>query len=221
MSKKKPIELQRKVETRSNNQIRFLRSIRESDVTFCVGPAGTGKTYMSVYAATRMLRDGDVDKLVLCRPAVQSGEKLGYLPGDLKEKVEPYLRPLFDSLEDLIGRNTTRALLRDGTVEIIPFAFMRGRTFNNSAIILDEAQNTTVNQMKMFLTRVGEESKAIVNGDVTQNDLERGQTSGLVDARNLLQEIDGVSWVVMEKHEIVRHPVVERIVEAYERRGEE
>lgn len=202
---------------KTENQQLYLRCVEEHDLTFCIGPAGTGKTYLAVYAATQMLKRGLVEKLILCRPAVQSGEDLGYLPGDAREKVDPYLRPLYDALDDHLGHDYVKNCIGQGAIEIMPFAYMRGRTFNHACILLDEAQNTTVPQMKMFLTRMGKGSKVIINGDVTQVDLER-KVSGLLDAIKLLSRLPMIGVIEMCRQDIVRHSLVQEIVEAYETR---
>jgi len=206
----------KRVEVRSENQGRYLRCIRDNGITFCLGPAGTGKTYLAVYAAVKQFTDGNVDKIVLCRPAVQSGEDLGFLPGDLREKVDPYLRPLHDAFEFFFGKKDAKLYLQEGNVEIAPLAYMRGRTFNNSFVILDEAQNSTIGQMKMFLTRMGQGSKMVINGDVTQIDLPYGN-SGLRDADRLFSNVEGIGWVRMNRHDVVRHPLVQKVVDVYER----
>ena len=201
---------------KTENQRVYLESIAANDVVFCVGPAGTGKTYLAIKAACDLLVAGKVSKIVLCRPAVQSGEDLGFLPGDAREKMDPYLQPVYDALNDVVGSQAARDWIRDKVVEVAPLAYMRGRTFHNAIMILDEAQNTNVIQMKMFLTRMGNGSKMIVNGDVTQVDLDKRRVSGLVDAMDTLSRIPGVAWVRMEGGDIVRHPLVQKIVEAYE-----
>lgn len=202
---------------KTENQQAYLQCVSEHDLTFCIGPAGTGKTYLAVYAASEMLKHGLVEKLILCRPAVQSGEDLGYLPGDARDKIDPYLRPLYDALDEHLGHNHVKSCLGQGSIEIMPFAYMRGRTFNHACILLDEAQNTTVPQMKMFLTRMGRGSKMIINGDVTQVDLER-KASGLADAMNLLGGLPKIGVVELTRQDIVRHSLVQEIVEAYEAR---
>jgi len=202
------------VSTTENQQL-YLRCIEEHDMTFCIGPAGTGKTYLAVYAATQMLKRGLVEKMVLCRPAVQSGEDLGFLPGDVREKIDPYLRPLYDALDEFLGHDYVKNCISQGAIEIMPFAYMRGRTLNHACILLDEAQNTTVLQMKMFLTRMGKGSKMIVNGDITQVDLEK-KTSGLSDAIGLLKGISKIGMIELHRQDIVRHSLVQEIVEAYE-----
>ncbi len=208
----------RGVSARSLNQQHYLDSIRDHDLVFCTGPAGAGKTYLAVAAAVHLLRLGRVRKVVLTRPAVEAGEKLGFLPGDLQAKVNPYLRPLFDALEDMMDFGTLKRLILNDVVEVAPLAYMRGRTLNNAVIILDEAQNTSRVQMKMFLTRIGERSRAIVVGDPTQTDLPDPRESGLIDAIRRLKRTPGIGFVALDKVDIVRHHLVQRIVEAY---GEE
>ncbi len=205
----------RRTEPRTANQEAYLESIRTSDLTFGIGPAGTGKTYLAVAAAVHLLRTERARKLVLVRPAVEAGEKLGFLPGDLVEKVNPYLRPLLDALHDMLDYQTISRYLASDVIEIAPLAFMRGRTLNGSVILLDEAQNTTAGQMKMFLTRMGYGSKMIVTGDITQIDLEDPTESGLIDAARRLGKIPGVGFVTLGQADIVRHPLVQQIVQAY------
>ncbi len=201
---------------RTARQNQYLRQIQEFDVTFGIGPAGTGKTYLAVAGAVDALERDLVKRIVLVRPAVEAGERLGFLPGDLVQKVDPYLRPLYDALYDLMGVDrATRAFERQ-IIEIAPLAFMRGRTLNHAFIILDEAQNTTPEQMKMFLTRIGFGSKAVVTGDITQIDLARGQKSGLVEARDILREVRGIAFTEFQNDDVVRHPLVARIIEAYD-----
>jgi phosphate starvation-inducible PhoH-like protein len=202
---------------RTPRQAQYLKQIQTHDVTFGVGPAGTGKTFLAVAAAVDAFERDLVKRIVLTRPAVEAGEKLGFLPGDLADKVDPYLRPLYDALYDLMGYDKVQRLFERGAIEVAPLAFMRGRTLNHSFIILDEAQNTTREQMKMFLTRTGFGSKAVITGDVTQIDLARGQHSGLVDARNVLAGVRGIAFTVFQSEDVVRHPLVQFIVDAYER----
>lgn len=202
---------------RSPGQKRYMRAIFENDVVFCTGPAGTGKTFLAVRLAAHFLHAGDIKRLILCRPAVEAGEKLGFLPGDFQAKINPYLRPLHDALNDTLEFDQLKRYMEREIIEIIPLAYMRGRTLNNAFIILDEGQNTTVSQMKMFLTRMGMNSKIVVNGDVTQADLPEGQMSGLTHATGVIRDISGIGWVNLEKSDIVRHPLVRRIVEAYEK----
>jgi phosphate starvation-inducible PhoH-like protein len=201
---------------RTPHQIQYIKSIMEHDVTFGVGPAGTGKTYLAVACAVDALERDAVKRIVLTRPAVEAGERLGFLPGDLTQKVDPYLRPLYDALYDLLGLDRTQKMFEKQAIEIAPLAYMRGRTLNHAFIILDEAQNTTPEQMKMFLTRIGFGSKAVVTGDVTQIDLQRNQKSGLVDAVKVLEEVRGIAFTHFTSADVVRHPLVARIVDAYE-----
>jgi phosphate starvation-inducible PhoH-like protein len=201
---------------RTDGQGRYVRAMRESDLTLCVGPAGTGKTYLAVGMAVSLLRQGQVKKLVLVRPAVEAGERLGFLPGDLVAKINPYLRPLFDALHDMMEPDQVRRYMDNDIIEIVPLAYMRGRTLNNAAIILDEGQNATVPQMKMFLTRMGNNSRIIVTGDVTQIDLPLHAHSGLVDAIHRLRDIPRIAIIYLDEHDIVRHPLVQAIVKAYE-----
>jgi phosphate starvation-inducible PhoH-like protein len=205
---------------RTPHQIGYLKSILEYDITFGVGPAGTGKTYLAVACAVDALERDAVKRIVLTRPAVEAGERLGFLPGDLAQKVDPYLRPLYDALYDLLGFDRTQKLFEKQAIEIAPLAYMRGRTLNHAFVILDEAQNTTPEQMKMFLTRVGFGSKAVVTGDVTQVDLARGQKSGLVDAMQVLGDVRGIAFTRFTSVDVVRHPLVARIVDAYESAAE-
>jgi phosphate starvation-inducible PhoH-like protein len=201
---------------RTPRQRQYLRNILEHDITFAVGPAGTGKTYLAVACAVDALERDVVKRIVLVRPAVEAGERLGFLPGDLAQKVDPYLRPLYDALYDLMGFEKVQRNFERGTIELAPLAYMRGRTLNHSFIILDEAQNTTPEQMKMFLTRIGFGTKAVITGDVTQIDLARGQKSGLVEARQILAGVRGIAFSVFQSDDVVRHPLVARIVNAYE-----
>jgi phosphate starvation-inducible PhoH-like protein len=205
---------------RTPNQTLYLKHIQEHDITFGIGPAGTGKTYLAVACAVDALERDAVKRLVLVRPAVEAGERLGFLPGDLAQKVDPYLRPLYDALYDLMGFDKTGKLFERGTIEIAPLAYMRGRTLNHSFIILDEAQNTTPEQMKMFLTRIGFGTKCVVTGDVTQIDLARGQKSGLVEADRILAGVRGIAFTRFTSADVVRHPLVQKIISAYERDSE-
>ncbi|WP_313951865.1 PhoH family protein [Accumulibacter sp.] len=201
---------------RTPRQIEYLKHIQEHDITFGTGPAGTGKTYLAVASAVDAFERELVQRIVLTRPAVEAGERLGFLPGDLTQKVDPYLRPLYDALYDLMGFERVGKLFERGSIEIAPLAYMRGRTLNHAFIILDEAQNTTPEQMKMFLTRIGIGAKAVVTGDVTQIDLQRGQKSGLIEARVILKDVRGIAFTEFLKEDVVRHPLVARIVSAYE-----
>jgi phosphate starvation-inducible PhoH-like protein len=202
-------------------QKRYVDAIRSSTVTFAIGPAGTGKTYLAVATAVRALQERQVTRLILTRPAVEAGERLGYLPGTLYEKIDPYMRPLYDAMFEMTGADTLARLMEKGTVEVAPLAFMRGRSLNDAFIILDEAQNTTPEQMKMFLTRMGFGSKAVVNGDSTQTDLAAGQTSGLAAIQEILGDIDGISFCHLSTRDVVRHKIVQDIVEAYRVHGEQ
>ncbi len=194
----------------------YLRSIRDNDISFGIGPAGTGKTYLAVACAVHALAENEIERILLVRPAVEAGEKLGFLPGDIGQKIDPYLRPLFDALYEMLGFDRVGKLIARGTIELAPLAYMRGRTLNDSFVILDEAQNSTMEQMKMFLTRIGFGSKAIITGDITQVDLPRGQLSGLRHSQNVLVGIKGISFTHFKPQDVVRHPLVQRIVEAYE-----
>ena len=206
----------RQVSPKSVTQRRYLEAIEAADIVFGVGPAGTGKTYLAMAQAVNFLVSKRVSRIVLARPAVEAGEKLGFLPGDLQEKVNPYLRPLYDALYDMLDADRVERLLERGVVEIAPLAFMRGRTLNDAFVILDEAQNTTSEQMKMFLTRLGFGSKAVITGDVTQVDLPPGKVSGLVEALRVTAGVEGVIAVLFDDRDVVRHPLVQRIVKAYE-----
>jgi phosphate starvation-inducible PhoH-like protein len=206
----------RQVAPKSVNQRRYLEAIDQHDIVFGIGPAGTGKTYLAMAQAIVFLLQKKVSRIVLARPAVEAGEKLGFLPGDLQEKVNPYLRPLYDALYDMLETDRVERLLERGTVEIAPLAFMRGRTLNDAFVILDEAQNTTSEQMKMFLTRLGVGSKAVVTGDVTQIDLPSGRASGLVEAMKVVSQVEGIAFVHFDDRDVVRHKLVQQIVKAYE-----
>jgi phosphate starvation-inducible PhoH-like protein len=201
---------------RTPHQIQYLRAALEHDISFGIGPAGTGKTYLAVACAVDALERDAVKRIILTRPAVEAGERLGFLPGDLAQKVDPYLRPLYDALYDLLGFDRTQKMFEKQVIEIAPLAYMRGRTLNHAFVILDEAQNTTVEQMKMFLTRIGFGSKAVVTGDVTQVDLHKSQKSGLVDAIQVLKDVRGIAFSHFNSEDVVRHPLVARIVDAYE-----
>jgi len=202
---------------RTPGQGRYVEAIRNHDLVFVIGPAGTGKTYLAVKMAILSLRTGRIRRLVLCRPAVEAGEKLGFLPGDFHAKVHPYLQPLYDALHDILDYDQVKRHMERGVIEVVPLAYMRGRTLNNAFIILDEAQNTTPAQMKMFLTRMGEGSKIVVTGDITQVDLPEGVESGLIQVSRIVCGIEGIEWVELDRSDIVRHLLVKRIVEAYER----
>jgi phosphate starvation-inducible PhoH-like protein len=206
----------RYVRPRTDGQARYVRALREHDLTLCVGPAGTGKTYLAVGMSVSWLRQGAVKKIVLVRPAVEAGERLGYLPGDMVAKVNPYLRPLYDALNDMIEPEQVKRYMENDIIEICPLAYMRGRTLNSAAIILDEGQNTTVPQMKMFLTRMGTGSKIIVTGDVTQVDLPRQTRSGLIDALHRLKNVERIALVYLDEHDIVRNALVQQILRAYD-----
>jgi phosphate starvation-inducible PhoH-like protein len=201
---------------RTPHQMQYIENILAHDLTLGIGPAGTGKTYLAVACAVDALERDKVKRIVLARPAVEAGERLGFLPGDLAQKVDPYLRPLYDALFDLMGFEKTGKLLERGTIELAPLAYMRGRTLNHAFIILDEAQNTTPEQMKMFLTRIGFGAKAVVNGDITQIDLARGQKSGLIEARRILADVRGIAFTQFTAQDVVRHPLVARIIDAYD-----
>ena len=206
---------------RTPHQVQYLEHILAHDITLGIGPAGTGKTYLAVACAVDALERDQVKRIVLVRPAVEAGERLGFLPGDLAQKVDPYLRPLYDALYDLAGFDRTAKLLERGTIELAPLAYMRGRTLNHSFIILDEAQNSTPEQMKMFLTRIGFGAKAVVTGDVTQTDLGRGQKSGLIEARRILAGVRGIAITEFTAADVVRHPLVARIIDAYDKDAEQ
>ena len=206
---------------RTPHQIEYIENILAHDLTLGIGPAGTGKTYLAVACGVDALERDKVKRIVLVRPAVEAGERLGFLPGDLAQKVDPYLRPLYDALYDLMGFEKTGKLLERGTIELAPLAYMRGRTLNHAFVILDEAQNTTPEQMKMFLTRIGFGAKAVVNGDVTQIDLARGQKSGLIEARRILAGVRGIAFTEFGAQDVVRHPLVARIIDAYAKHTQE
>jgi phosphate starvation-inducible PhoH-like protein len=207
----------RAIRARGKNQHRYVSQMREQDLTFGVGPAGTGKTYLAVAAAVEALETERVRRIVLVRPAVEAGERLGFLPGDLAQKIDPYLRPMYDALYEMLGFDRVARLVEAHVIEIAPLAFMRGRTLNESFVILDEAQNSSIEQMKMFLTRIGFGSHAVVTGDITQTDLPRSQTSGLRHALEVLKDVEGVGFTFFTARDVVRHALVQRIVEAYER----
>jgi phosphate starvation-inducible PhoH-like protein len=204
------------IHPRTQGQARYLEAIRHHDVVFAVGPAGTGKTYLAVVLALSALQNREVERIFLVRPAVEAGEQLGFLPGDLQEKVDPYLRPLHDALSECLGASRLAQILANGTIEVAPLAYMRGRTLNHAFVILDEGQNTTLGQMKMFLTRIGEGTRAIVTGDITQIDITQPQDSGLVRVRSIIKDVPGVSFIDLDERDVVRHPLVRRIVAAFE-----
>jgi phosphate starvation-inducible PhoH-like protein len=206
---------------KSLNQKEYIDGIRRFDIVFGIGPAGTGKTYLAMAMAISSLVKKEVNRVVLTRPAVEAGEHLGFLPGDLYEKVNPYLRPLYDALHDMMDFESASRLIQRGVIEVAPLAFMRGRTLNDAFVILDEAQNATSDQMKMFLTRLGFSSKAVITGDVTQTDLPEGKTSGLIEARVLLKDIQGIKFIYFSRDDVIRHPLVQEIIDAYEKMEEE
>ena len=197
-------------------QKKYIDSIRKNGIVFGIGPAGTGKTYLAMAMAIEAFKNKEVSRIILTRPAVEAGESLGFLPGDLKEKIDPYLRPLYDALFEIMGAETYQKLMEKGIIEVAPLAYMRGRTLDNSYIVLDEAQNTTGEQMKMFLTRLGYGSKAIITGDITQLDLPSGKKSGLVIIRKILKDVKGIEFIDLDRNDVVRHPLVQRIIDAYE-----
>lgn len=203
------------IRPKTAGQARYIQAIRDCDMVFAIGPAGTGKTFLAVVMAVRAFRNKEVTRIVLVRPAVEAGEKLGFLPGDIQEKVDPYLRPLYDGLYSVFGAETAQRYMEKNMIEVAPLAYMRGRTLDDSFVILDEAQNTTPEQMKMFLTRLGFGSRAVVTGDVTQVDLPRGQASGLIEVQKVLKDVDGVSFQYLTGEDVIRHPLVQKIVEAY------
>jgi phosphate starvation-inducible PhoH-like protein len=205
------------IKPRTANQIEYVRQVKENDIVFAIGPAGTGKTYLAVAFAVAALKNKEISKIVLTRPAVEAGESLGFLPGDLSEKIDPYLRPLYDALEDMVPKEKLDGYIEKNIIEVIPLAYMRGRTINNSLVILDEAQNSTALQMKMFLTRLGPNSKAIITGDITQIDLPKRESSGLVQIQNILKNVDDISFLYFEKSDVVRHKLVKDIIDAYEK----
>lgn len=207
------------VRAKGERQMDYYRKVRENDIVFAIGPAGTGKTYLAVAMAVAAFRNREVNKLVLARPAVEAGESLGFLPGDLKEKIDPYLRPLYDALDDMIPNEKLKSMMEKRGIEVVPLAYMRGRTLNNAFVILDEAQNATTMQMKMFLTRLGANSRAIITGDITQIDLPKNVESGLKQAESILQGIEGIGFVYFEKVDVVRHRLVKEIIRAYEDHG--
>ncbi|MFS0861603.1 PhoH family protein [Fredinandcohnia sp. 179-A 10B2 NHS] len=208
------------IRVKTHGQRQYVSAIKQNDLVFGIGPAGTGKTYLAVVMAVNALKNGQVKKIILTRPAVEAGESLGFLPGDLKEKVDPYLRPLYDGLHDVLGSEHTERLMERGTIEIAPLAYMRGRTLDDAFVILDEAQNTTPAQMKMFLTRLGFGSKMVITGDISQIDLPKGVKSGLHAATHILKDVYGTAFIYLEQSDVVRHPLVARIIEAYEKSEE-
>jgi phosphate starvation-inducible PhoH-like protein len=209
------------IKAKTPNQMRLVEAARNNDIVFAIGQAGTGKTYTAVALAVAALKSRQVKRIVLCRPAVEAGERLGFLPGDLREKIDPYLRPLYDALEDMIPREKLSAYLDQNVVEIVPLAYMRGRTMTNAFLILDEAQNATALQMKMFLTRLGPNSRAIITGDVTQIDLPSRQESGLIQVQSVLTQVPGIAFIYFDKSDVVRHKLVKDIIEAYDRAASE
>ncbi len=205
------------IKVKTDSQKKYVQKVKDNDIVFAVGPAGTGKTYLAVAFAVAELKKGMISRIILVRPAVEAGESLGFLPGDLKEKIDPYLRPLYDALQDMIPFEQLKSYIERGVIEIVPLAYMRGRTLNNAFVILDEAQNTTEIQMKMFLTRLGTNSKAIITGDITQIDLPTNKNSGLIQVMNILHDIDGVGFLDFKKKDVIRHRLVKEIIDAYEK----
>jgi len=208
------------VEPRTHGQVRYMEALRRHEVVFAIGPAGSGKTYLAVVVAAQALLRGEVDRIFLVRPAVEAGEQLGFLPGDLQEKVDPYLRPLYDALTDCLGQSRLARMLANGTIEVAPLAYMRGRTLHRAFVILDEGQNTTLTQMKMFLTRIGPGTRAVVTGDITQIDLQNPSASGLVRVEPILSDVEGIAFVRLDESDVVRHPLVRRIVAAFDGDGD-
>ncbi|KHO62223.1 phosphate starvation protein PhoH [Thermoanaerobacter sp. YS13] len=206
----------KQIRCKTYGQMRYVEAIRKNQIVFGIGPAGTGKTYLAMAMAITAMKNREVGRIILTRPAVEAGEKLGFLPGDLQEKVDPYLRPLYDALYDILGAEVFQKYMEKGLIEVAPLAYMRGRTLDDSFIILDEAQNTTPEQMKMFLTRIGFGSKAVITGDVTQIDLPRGKKSGLKEVMEILKGIEGIEFVILSEEDVIRHPLVAKIVKAYE-----
>ncbi len=209
----------KEVYPKTQGQYMFIKAMEKKSIVFAIGPAGTGKTYLAVIKAVSMLKRGEIKRIVLTRPAVEAGESLGFLPGDLKEKVDPYLRPLYDALHEMLGVETTERYIEKGTIEIAPLAYMRGRTLNEAFIILDEAQNTTSSQMKMFLTRLGNGAKMVITGDITQIDLAKGKATGLSDATQILDGISEIAVLRLSSDDVVRHPLVQKIIEQYAKKG--
>ncbi|MFW6381325.1 MAG: PhoH family protein, partial [Bacillota bacterium] len=206
-----------KIKCKTLGQKVYIESIKKSDLVFSIGPAGTGKTYLAVVMAVKYLLNNQVNRIVLTRPAIEAGEELGFLPGDMQEKVDPYLRPLYDSLYDILGHEKVDQYLEKGIIEIAPLAYMRGRTLDDSFVILDEGQNTTPEQMKMFLTRIGFDSQAVITGDITQIDLPRSKESGLTQAKRVLEGVEGIEFAYLSDRDVVRHPLVKKIIRAYDR----
>ncbi|MBN1301708.1 MAG: PhoH family protein [Melioribacteraceae bacterium] len=204
------------IKAKTPTQVLYFENVKKNDICFAIGPAGTGKTYLAVAFAVAALKKGAVQRIVLARPAVEAGESLGFLPGDFREKIDPYLRPLYDALNDMIPSDQLRKYIENGIIEIVPLAYMRGRTLNNAYVILDEAQNATTMQMKMFLTRLGPNSRSIITGDITQIDLPSKKLSGLVQIQNILKDVDGVGFIYFNKNDVVRHKLVKDIIDAYE-----
>lgn len=207
----------KQIKAKTLGQYQYMQSIKQNGIVFGIGPAGTGKTYLAVVMAVLALKSKEVKRIILTRPAVEAGEKLGFLPGDLQDKVDPYLRPIYDSLYDILGMENAQKLMERNTIEVAPLAYMRGRTLDDAFIILDEAQNTTSQQMKMFLTRIGFGSRAVVTGDITQVDLPKGQQSGLIQVQKILQKIQGIDFCYLTQSDVVRHPLVQKIINAYEK----
>lgn len=202
---------------KTSGQEQYLKAMRSSEIVFCIGPAGTGKTFLAVASAVAALTDGQVERIIISRPAVEAGESLGFLPGDLQQKIDPYLKPVYDALDDTLSPARVRRAIDNRVIEVAPLAYMRGRTLNNAFVILDEAQNTTITQLKMFLTRLGYSSRAVITGDITQIDLKPWTSSGLVAIRDILSGIDGIEFTYLDQNDVVRHPLVQRIISAFEK----